>query len=896
MSDPLFASDRLELCGGGVDLVSGELSGGLQGRLTERERALLAYLAARPGRVVPRSELAVEVFGYRPHVRTRVVDKAMCTLRRKVERDRSSPEHLLSRHGTGYLFVPLTRPVTSTEMPLSTVPSPLDGFVGRVAELEQLEGDVAANRLVTVVGPGGVGKTRLVLQLIEARAASWPGGAVFCDLGDARSGDGITYALTRAVGGASEDPRDVLARGVASRGRCLVVLDNVEQIASELVPTIARGLAATEHAHVVLTSRERLGMAGERVFELAPMSDDDARALYLARAEASRPRLSLSEADRDALPEVLRLLDGLPLAIELAAARAELLMPSELLPRLAERFRVLSRRRGPVDRHLSLLATLDWSWDLLTAEEQAAAAALSVFEGGFTLDAAEAVLDTAEATELLQSLLDQSWLRRVDDHRFGFLISTHAYLADKLVDAGSVQRRHGAYFASGDPEAEADPRELDNLLVACRRATAQGWVDIAASTLLASWSVFRRHGPHAAWIELAREVLDCGVPSTLEAWICLRAARFARWLGRVDEGLGFARRGLQAARRAPTDPSVEARLELLIVVLYVAAERVDEARAVLKNLVVAHRTTDDTRILNPLASALLQTGELGEATTLFERARALERASGDTHGESLVLIELALCYGRAGRLHDAVAANHRALAMFRESGHRIQQATTLGLLADAQIELGAFAEARDHAEQAMELLAEAGRPESRSLARIVLGNARFELGDVDGARAELAAAMDQARASGDLVAQSYVLTVRGDLACHEGDPDAARSSFLRALELARRTIDRRLQGRLLKDLGRVEILDGNSAAAEEWLVRGLACLGDDGDVGLVAEVHAWLAIARWTQGRLGEAREALERAEAAGPLPHIGTQRAIARARDVLDRPLTVAAGGHSSV
>mgnify|MGYP003693900285 CR=1 FL=1 len=221
----------------------------------------------------------------------------------------------------------------------------------------------------------------------------------------------------------------------------------------------------------------------------------------------------------------MKLLEGLPLAIELAAARVRVMPPRTLLLRMSERFKLLSSAGGRVDRQATLRAVFDWSWDLLSLPEKAALAQLSVFEGGFTLESVEGILDLSAydnapwPMDALQSLVQKSLVRQVTDDRFDLLVSVQEYAAEHLRTAGryagsgpaallAAEARHGAYFAGLDEKAAiADAcAELDNFVVACRRAAARGDADMAASTLEGAWAGLSLRGPFRVGVELASVV------------------------------------------------------------------------------------------------------------------------------------------------------------------------------------------------------------------------------------------------------------------------------------------------------------------------------------------------------------------------------------------------------
>ena len=323
--------------------------------------------------------------------------------------------------------------------------SPATTFFGRVRELEALHGWFAGgDRLVTLLGPAGTGKTRLALRFAELHPK-----ARCCDLTDARDAAAVSDAVEAMVATLGDET--------------LLVLDNCEHVAHAVATVVPRIPAGTR---ILVTSRERLRVPGERCFEVPPLGlpqrGDDATAsealqLFLDRARLVRPDYALTAPDTEVLVEILERLDGLPLAIELAAARMRVLSPQALLRRLSLRFDLLrSDARDATTRQRTLRGALDWSWDLLEPVEQSALAQCSVFRSGFTLEAAEAVLDLsphvgAPATlEVIESLCDKSLVRtlpRAGDVRFGLYECIREYAAERLGDEiDRVRERHGAYF------------------------------------------------------------------------------------------------------------------------------------------------------------------------------------------------------------------------------------------------------------------------------------------------------------------------------------------------------------------------------------------------------------------------------------------------------------------
>ncbi|MEN0065414.1 MAG: winged helix-turn-helix domain-containing protein [Myxococcota bacterium] len=449
-----------------VDLLTGELTQGASGCLSDRERSLLAYLVERPREVVCRWDIAEQVFGYVVNTRTRAVDKAMHRLRSKVEADPGSPVHLLTRHGEGYLFVPTDDVVPPPSPPNAPVrafpPATWRPFIGRDQELRSLRHELHESRLVTVMGPGGVGKTRLVLEATRALESHHFERTTFCDLVRAQDRQGILHAVAASLGlRTHDDPEHAILESLACRGPQLLVLDNVERVARDLGHLVAGWLAALE-VQILVTSRETLGIPGERLFVVTPLSAGDAEALYQAFAEAKRPDAALTSEDKRVLPQILEQLDHLPLAIELAAGRVQVLPPRELWPRMSDRFMLIARRNDDAGRHASLRANLDWSWALLSSREQTALSQLSVFEGDFTLAAVEQVLDVDGPIELVHTLVERSLIQTASHGRFTLLVNVKAYASAQLEEPEIVRQRHCTYFANG-PRNGLDAQDSANL-------------------------------------------------------------------------------------------------------------------------------------------------------------------------------------------------------------------------------------------------------------------------------------------------------------------------------------------------------------------------------------------------------------------------------------------------
>jgi len=337
---------------------------------------------------------------------------------------------------------------------LARAPAELTRFIGRDAERDLLAGALRDGRLVTLHGPGGAGKTRLAVEVARA-AGSFPSGRVFIDLVPVREGH-VAQAVAAALG-ASERPGDPLEDAVAARlgdSRSLLVLDNCEHVIDAAADLAERLLSACPGVRILATSRERLGVRGERTVRLAPLPlASDAEILFADRASVADPGFA---ADPMTVAEICARLDGLPLAIELAAVRTAALGAGGVLAGLDDRLRLVAGGRGTDERHHSLSTAIGWSYDLLDDEERSFFRQLAVFAGTFALDAAVAVAsagDRGKVADLLGRLVDKSLVvrQRGEPGTWRLLDTVRAFAADRLRAGGEetqARQRQLAWFAA----------------------------------------------------------------------------------------------------------------------------------------------------------------------------------------------------------------------------------------------------------------------------------------------------------------------------------------------------------------------------------------------------------------------------------------------------------------
>jgi predicted ATPase/class 3 adenylate cyclase len=380
------------------------------------------------------------------------------------------------------------------------LPKRLGRLIGRQQELEQLAAELDAGTSTTLVGPGGIGKTRLAVDLARRAAAERPDGAWLVELASIADPDDVPRAVADALGVTEIAGRSVTESIIAhlARRRCVLVLDNCEHVITGARALVGALLDGCSELVVLATSREGLAVQGERLVAVAPLEVGSAVTLFAERASAVDPAFDL-HAHRSSVEEVCARLDGVPLAIELAAARVRSLSPDDLARRLDDHFRLLTGgRRAAVERHRTLRAAVEWSYDLLDPDERRLFDRLSVFVGWFDLAAVEAVccdddLDEYDAVDLLDSLIDRSMVLASSGpvgRRFRVLETLRQYGAERLAESGDadqVARAHARWYRD---HAE----ELRGLLTGHDEAEGVARVNQAWDNLRAAVAWARDHG------------------------------------------------------------------------------------------------------------------------------------------------------------------------------------------------------------------------------------------------------------------------------------------------------------------------------------------------------------------------------------------------------------------
>ncbi len=720
-----------------------------------------------------------------------------------------------------------------------SLPAERDAFVGRRDALLDLARRFDAGaRLVSLLGIGGTGKTRLATRFARTWLGDYPGGAWFCDLSHARGVDGLAQAVAQGleVPLGVDDPVAQLGHAIAGRDRCLVILDNFEQITRFADETLGRWLDRAAEARFLVTTREVLGLRGEEALALAPLGVPDAAALFLQRAASAKRDFEPSAEDDKAIPQLVRLLDGLPLAIELAAARVRVMSPRTLLSRMDQRFRLLAAMGGRQDRQATLRATFDWSWELLTDAEKAALAQLSVFGGGFSLRAAEAVLELSPCGEdaahvdVLHSLVHKSFVQQVGDGRFDLLVSVQDYAAEHLGTAGrypgsgpdcalATQVRHGGHFAGLDATCQVAEicADLENVSLACRRAVSRGEGELAVRLLETAWMALLAQGPYQAGADLAAAV--SAMPQLSSAararvhWVAGQALHSSG-----HEALAKAQLEMASTLSAECgDRLGEARAQRMLGVGDMSQGRAALAQQRFGTAMAAARAFRDDSLecdahtsLGNLAEDL---GRIDDARDHYTAALSAARTLADRARECVALGSMAVLCSHQGRMHEALEYHQAALLVARDTRNLRQQGLTLSNLGLLQQLLGRPADAQVHLEESLGIARSMGNAYLECNVLCNLGIVCESLAQPDLARERYEAACALARTLGDRHSEGQFLGYLGLLHARQSRHIDARQSLDAGQALLESVLDRIGLGVLLCHRAEAEYLAGNDAAA-----------------------------------------------------------------------------------
>jgi predicted ATPase/DNA-binding XRE family transcriptional regulator len=705
----------------------------------------------------------------------------------------------------------------------SGMPTPATRLIGREAEIAALVRLIQREglRLVTLTGPGGVGKTRLALAAADALRAAFPDGVAFVDLSALRDPLLVGPTVARGLGlreGGIRDPRAALVAFLRDR-RALLVLDNVEQVI-EGAPLLADLMTASPWLCILVTSRTALRLRGEQVFPVAPLPLPGAAtaptpqallrsaavALFVERAHTMTPDFAFTAANAAAVAAICVRLDGLPLAIELAAARVDLLPPPALLARLERRLPLLTRgARDLPERQQTLRAAIDWSYRLLHVGEQALYRRLAVFVGGCTIDAVEAVCGVGgelavDSLDWLGTLVGQHLLRQREGAggapRFAMLETIREHARELLAESGeeeTVQRRHATYFATLAEAADAAltgpeqaawlarlEEEHDNLRAALQWMVAQGEAGAALRLAASLWRFWEGHGhlgEGRRWLA-ATLALPGGGDRALRARALRGAGLLATWQGDYATARALHAESLALYRALADRDGVGHALENLGMVAHEQGDFAAAAALHTESLAIRRGLGDRRNVassLNNLGLVKRALGDYPSARTLHAEGLALHRILRDDQGIGNELTNLGMLAYLTGDYAAARALHEESLAIRRALGDRRGVAISLGNLGRVAYRQGNHTAARAlHAEslQLRQALGDATMPEGIEGLAAIAG-ARGEVARAArllGAAATLRAAIALRQFADERADQEeWVARVRGESAAIDWD-------------------------------------------------------------------------------------------------------------------------------
>jgi predicted ATPase len=699
-------------------------------------------------------------------------------------------------------------PPRATSAAVHNLPPARTAFIGRGSELNALVKATDVSPLVTIVGPPGIGKTRLASELGLMVAGRYDVGVWLVSLASLNEPSGVAQRVKSTMG-IPDDPTASATQSIADAlqaGAGLIILDNCEHVLDGCVALVETLLGASAATRVVATSREHLDVSGEEVFRLGPLDlpPDDADLepgaafeLFVDRAARAQQNFVLSAESANTAASICRRLDGIPLALELAAARLATMSLAQLDARIDDALGLLDTgRRGGEERQRTLRATVDWSHRLLDDDEQMLFRSLSVFRGGFDLDAAAAIVERRDVAVALEHLVAQSLLEFdpvATPPRYRLLEPIRQYAAEQLAahELAPVQAAHAAFFVGvahdcvdaglGTAELERIDAEHANLLVALDY--------LAAATQPVA------HG---------RLVINlCRVWMLRSQW---RLARdeLVRYLARPDR-----------------DRALEARCaERLGAVAWSLGEFAEAQTNYEHARQIAHELDDRTTeaaCVQGIGNAAYSVGDLPGAQRHYEAALGIVRALGDRRVEASLVGNLgSVAYG----LGDYAEARRRytdGLTIARERGDRVSEATCAANLGNAALALGDYDEARLRYTEGLTIGHELGARRVEAFCAANLGNVAVSIGDYAEARRRYETALGVARELGDRSLESHCVGDLGSVARELGDFPAAQTCLTEALAIVRELGERRFESHWLLHLGSVALELGDADIARRHI-------------------------------------------------------------------------------
>lgn len=768
------------------------------------------------------------------------------------------------------------------------LPAQLTATIGRADEISALVSLLKQEeaRLITLTGPGGVGKTRLGLEVARAVQNIFTDGVFFVSLAPLREQGQALLAIAQAIGidEAGGQALERRLREYLQEKHCLILLDNCEQVLSAM-PLVSDLLQHAPRLTVLATSREMLHLYGEREIVVPPLAlpsysgqkitiPGAAMTLFVERARAVKPAFALNDENRRAVAEICVQLDGLPLAIELAAARIKLLSPQAIVERLSRRFNLLTGgARDLPRRQQTLRNTLDWSYELLTKQEQCLFRSLGVFVGTWSLEAVEAIAseEAPDSLSLLTSLVDKSLLLLVEngatETRFLLLETIREYALERLQCQGEdeeARRRHALYYlklaedieeqlqGAGQQEGlQCLDREAANLRAALRWTIERNEAALALRLASALRDYLPLRGSASEDRQWFEEVL--ALPGAREASVQrARVLYGAGVLARMRSDLQRAKQRLAESREMARQVEDRHTLALtlgMLAQLELYPGHYDEARSLVEEGLQVVGGEHDRwcrgilhRISGTIAS---KQGDFATAQTRYSLSLMSLSEVGDRRNGAETLIHLGSMMRLRGKLRTSHYLYERALRLLRALGDRWGQLACLNCMGEALWVQGDYTQARACFAESMELATLLGDRAEQIATLTGLGRLALSLGDENQASRSLKEALRLAREMNYMQGLAMALCGLGDLARLRNEWSSATAYYTQGLELVKTTNDRLMMISLLHGLGDAAREQHKNALACAQLKQSLHLAWEIGNhVALTAgiEALAWLCI------------------------------------------------------
>jgi len=779
-------------------------------------------------------------------------------------------------------------PLKTPDQIHNSLPLALTSFIGREREIEELERLLFQSRLLTVAGPGGAGKTRLAIQVAQNVQASFPDGVWFIDLAPLSSTTLLNQYVMNALGMREEaglSPNQTLVDTLRDK-TLLLILDNCEHLLPEVAQLADTMLRSAARLRILATSREKLGVAGEFIWRIPPLSTPGSREaasfeklmryeaveLFLDRALAARSDFAITRENAGAIAQICARLDGIPLAIELAAARVRVLSVEDILARLDDRFRLLVGYRNALPRQQTLRALVDWSYDLLSEKERMLLRRLSVFAGGWTLQAAEQVcsgdeIEAREMLDLLTSLIDKSFViveAQKDHERYRFLETILKFSQERMWEGKETEEythKHAAYFLKvaedsygkmwGPEQAywlEMLDEERDNLRIALewlsREAGGEDMLLQMAGSLWRYWEIRGYLTEGRAWLETA-------LTANASASEFLRA-----------NGLGGA--GILARQQGD----------------FVRAQALHEQSLALFRAL--GNKLGCSRQLNALGEIAQYLGDYTRSIELHEESLSLRYEIGDKEGIAVSLGQLGGIARDRGQYQHARELLEESLKLKRELGDKLLMAHSLDNLGLVAYYLCDYEQAVSLFEEAISLQRELNDRLGISNSLQNLGNVAKDQGDFKRAQLIYQECLGLKKELGDKRGISRVNAAFAEVAFWQGKyplaADLARQSLTLSQELG---LKRGVLTSLVL-LGFIAYYQGNYERAASYAEETQALSTEMEALRAIGYARLLLGLGKYSEGNLGEARDTFK--EALAIFQKVNDRRSIANANVNLAR------------